>query len=251
MVDKYYRAITHEDYKNRESKKFKDHFHHMSKKITTNDFLPLNENKSKTLHFYGDDEYMSIATGDKSATMWTGGIMLAGLMATFPMDEEWTVMPIIIFSICSFGFLFNAILYFTMPKKEKVYDRKQGRITFSDWFWKKNITMPFKNTEFSYSTGSAEGVGAFMLQIIRPTNYSFVSASLGRDCYESMSVITWYMDRNRPLPPGTAFDHFRQKDFERRKAEGFPPPLYPSQVPTPEATKEQQKERDKYWRDLE
>jgi len=24
MVDKYYRAITHEDYKNRESKKFKD-----------------------------------------------------------------------------------------------------------------------------------------------------------------------------------------------------------------------------------
>jgi hypothetical protein len=51
------------------------------------------------------------------------------------------------------------------------------------------------------------------------------------------------MDKNRPLPPGTAFDQFRQKDFERRKAEGFPPPLYKSTVPTPEVTPEQQTER--------
>ncbi len=35
----------------------------------------------------------------------------------------------------------------------------------------------------------------------------------------------------------------RQQDYERRKAEGFPKPLYPSNIPTPEATKEQQAER--------
>lgn len=35
-------------------------------------------------------------------------------------------------------------------------------------------------------------------------------------------------------PPGTAFDPYRQKDYERRKAEGFPPPLYESKIPTPE-----------------
>ena len=55
------------------------------------------------------------------------------------------------------------------------------------------------------------------------------------------------MDKNRPLPPGEAFDAYREQDFERRKAEGFPKPLYPSNVPTPEATPEQQAERDQHW----
>ncbi|WFO16521.1 hypothetical protein M601_001525 [Cellulophaga baltica 4] len=53
------------------------------------------------------------------------------------------------------------------------------------------------------------------------------------------------MDKNRPLPPGDAFDEYRLQDFERRKAEGFPRPLYPSNIPTPEATPEQQEEREK------
>jgi len=58
-----------------------------------------------------------------------------------------------------------------------------------------------------------------------------------------MTFITWYMDKNRPLPPNKEFDQFRIKDFERRKAEGFPKPLYPGKIKTPEATKEQQAER--------
>ena len=44
------------------------------------------------------------------------------------------------------------------------------------------------------------------------------------------------MDKNRPLPPGELFDPYREADFQRRKAEGFPKPLYPSDIPTPEAT---------------
>jgi len=59
------------------------------------------------------------------------------------------------------------------------------------------------------------------------------------------------MDKNRPLPPGSAFDPYREKDFQRRKSEGFPPPLYKSTVPTPEATPEQQAERENYWKDEE
>ena len=59
------------------------------------------------------------------------------------------------------------------------------------------------------------------------------------------SFMVWYMDKNRPLPPGTAFDAYRQQDFERRKAEGFPPPLYPSIFDTKEATAEQQAQRKK------
>lgn len=51
---------------------------------------------------------------------------------------------------------------------------------------------------------------------------------------QSWSYFVWYMDRNRPLPPGDALDPYRQRDYERRKAEGFPPPLYPSAFETPE-----------------
>ena len=76
---------------------------------------------------------------------------------------------------------------------------------------------------------------------------------LGRevDLFDSWNFYTWYMDRNRPLSPGTKYDKFRQKDFERRKAEGFPPPMYLSHIPIPEATAEQQAEREKYWRDVD
>ena len=60
---------------------------------------------------------------------------------------------------------------------------------------------------------------------------------------EVCSFYTWYMDKNRPLPPGEAFDRYRDKDFERRKTEGFPNPLYPSEIKTSEKTKKQRAER--------
>jgi len=66
---------------------------------------------------------------------------------------------------------------------------------------------------------------------------------------EIWSLYVWYMDKNRPLPPGDAFDEFREKDFERRKADGFPAPLFKSLVPTPEATAEQQLVREAFWKD--
>ena len=69
----------------------------------------------------------------------------------------------------------------------------------------------------------------------------FSLADFEREDY--WNFLVWYMDKNRPLPPGTAFDPYREQDFERRKKLGFPRPLYPSNIPTPEATKEQQNER--------
>ncbi|WP_158250522.1 hypothetical protein [Aquimarina sp. I32.4] len=40
------------------------------------------------------------------------------------------------------------------------------------------------------------------------------------------------MDQNRPLPPGIAFDPYREKDLKCRNAEENPPPLYPSDINT-------------------
>ena len=65
------------------------------------------------------------------------------------------------------------------------------------------------------------------------------------DIYAFWDFVVWYMDKNRPLPPGTAFDPYREADFQRRKAEEFPKPLYKSYIPTPEATRRQQLERER------
>ncbi|WP_282132505.1 hypothetical protein [Cellulophaga baltica] len=168
-------------------------------------------------------------------------------MFLIPSDEEWTLMPIIIFSISCIAFVFFAVYLFTMPKKEQILNRKDGLITFTGFYWQPNVTMAFTNAIFSYSTGGEDATGSFMLQVIRPTKgYTFeLFGAGGGDCYDDISFITWYMDKNRPLPPGDAFDEYRLQDFERRKAEGFPRPLYPSNIPTPEATIGQQKEREK------
>jgi hypothetical protein len=142
------------------------------------------------------------------------------------------------------------IYYFTMPKKEIIFDRMHGTITFPGWLWSKNITMPFDAIKFSYTTGGANMIGAYELQLIRPDKLSttYYFAMGGNDCYQDMSVITWYMDKNRPLPPHKDFDPYREKDFLRRKKAAFQKPLYPSRIPTPEATPEQQAEREKAWK---
>lgn len=46
------------------------------------------------------------------------------------------------------------------------------------------------------------------------------------------SFLVWYMDRNRPLPPGQVFDQYRKEDYTRRKKQGFPKPLYKSKIVT-------------------
>ena len=143
--------------------------------------------------------------------------------------------------------LFFVFYSFTMPKQEAILNRIDGLITFDGFLWQDNITMPFSEVEFCYSTGGEDLQGAFQLQIMRPNKWvTFaISIALGRDCYKEISFITWYMDKNRPLPPGELFDPYREADFQRRKAEGFPKPLYPSDIPTPEATPEQQAERER------
>ena len=143
--------------------------------------------------------------------------------------------------------IFFVVYGFTMPKTEAILNRRDGLITFDGFLWQDNITMPFSEVEFCYSTGGEDLQGAFQLQIMRPNKWVTFAIPIfsGKDCYEGMSFITWYMDKNRPLPPGELFDPYREADFQRRKAEGFPKPLYPSDIPTPEATPEQQAERER------
>src|SRR5690554_660781 len=86
--------------------------------------------------------------------------------------------------------------------------------------------MRFTDIKFGYTSGGPNLIGGYMLQILRPDRFgTFELFTLGcGNCYEDLSFLTWCMDKNRPLPPGKPFDPFREKDFQRRKREKFPPP---------------------------
>ena len=78
------------------------------------------------------------------------------------------------------------------------------------------------------------GAGMATLALLHQNKLTAYSAILESTPLQSWSFIVWYMDKNRPLPPGKVFDPYRQKDYERRKKEGFPKPLYQSWIATPE-----------------
>lgn len=109
-----------------------------------------------------------------------------------------------------------------------------------------------KNTSFTTPNHHSGPVLAFFrnsasfsfrkfIQTLKNFETDWIKMNWHESPMEYWSFYVWYMDKNRPLPPGSAFDPYRKKDFERRKAEGFPPPLYESKIPTPEYVPEEEK----------
>ncbi|WP_282142824.1 hypothetical protein [Cellulophaga baltica] len=251
MAKDLIRAITHENYGKAESG-LQKYYHKVEKVIyhTPREFTKESIEKGGVFNF-ASDEFMTQPDTSNGLPFIVGGISLVMIFALLiPTGEKWTIMPIIFLSVSSVSLIFCIIYYFTKPPKESILNRRDGLVTMEGALYQPNITMRFKNVIFCFSTGGENGLGAYKLEAIRPNNYTFAMFhASGKDCYYDMSFFTWYMDKNRPLPPGSAFDPFRQKDFERRKAEGFPRPLYMSNVPTPEANLEQQKERERFWKE--
>lgn len=147
----------------------------------------------------------------------------------------------------SFFFIIPGILVIAQALTKEdtglVMDRLSGLISFPHGWWFKPVVTYFDDAVVGITTSGR----TLSLKIARPGYLVGYYTLEQTHNVEYWSFMVWYMDRNRPLPPDKVFDQYRQKDFERRKAEGFPPPLYPSDIPTPEATPEQQKEREQYW----
>ena len=131
------------------------------------------------------------------------------------------------------------------PYKELILNREEGTISMPCAFKKENVVISFEEGEgivkFTAGGGAAPDVYLVFLHKNRKKG-GHLSHS---DIYAFWDFVVWYMDKNRPLPPGTAFDPYREADFQRRKAEGFPKPLYKSYIPTLEATRRQQLERER------
>ena len=131
------------------------------------------------------------------------------------------------------------------PYKELILNREEGTISMPRAFKKENVVISFEEgdgiVKFTAGGGAAPDVYLVFLHKNRKKG-GHLSHS---DIYAFWEFVVWYMDKNRPLPPGTAFDLYREADFQRRKAEGFPKPLYKSYIPTLEATRRQQLERER------
>ena len=134
---------------------------------------------------------------------------------------------------------------FIAPYEELILNREEGTISLHKPYKKDNIIIPFEEGDgFLDLTGPS--IGPYYKLKFSFKDKPFEGGTLA-DYYleEFWDFVVWYMDKNRPLPPGTAFDPYREADFQRRKAEGFPKPLYKSYIPTPEATRRQQLERER------
>ncbi|WP_405268041.1 hypothetical protein [Cellulophaga sp. Ld12] len=245
------RAITHENYGKAESGLQK--YYHKVEKIIYHTPMKLTKEEVEKggVFTFSSDEFITSPDTSNGLPFIVGGVSLSSLLALFFLLKEELGTPGTVYvCIAVTALIFSIIYYFTKPPKENILNRRDGLITIEGALYQPNITMRFKDVICCYSTGGENGLGAFRLEVIRPNNYTFAMLNAGdKDCYRDISFFTWYMDKNRPLPPGSAFDPFRKKDFERRKEEGFPRPLYMSNVPTPEATPEQQKERERFWKE--
>ena len=242
----YKRAITHDRYP---SKKWK-YEDRMQGKGVRMMVTPLTQEDLKRNIGYLEinDKYIIQEVHLNDGIFMGGGLFLflslgTLLIAIIKNVLVWDTFGIIYLSITFSGFLFFVVLYFTQPKKESIFNREDGLITIPGFLWSPNVTMRVEDIQFIRTSHRGS---AIMLGMKRPYKiplpYSVVYGSQG--IYDEMlSFYLWYLDRNRPLPPGSAFDPYREEDYARRKAEGFPKPIFMG-IDTPEATEAQQKERE-------
>ena len=95
------------------------------------------------------------------------------------------------------------------------------------WMKGETITFPFCDDAIIPSGG----MDTRSLHLTAPGGRSMLL--MPANMCKELSFLLWYMDRNRPLPPGKRLDPYRTKDYLRRKAEGFPAPLRKAAIRIP------------------
>lgn len=160
-------------------------------------------------------------------------------------DLIFIAIPLVLF-ICNLLKIISDLKY----KKEQIYDRLKGTITFPGVFWKTNITMSFNKVMFMKHNYRNNISFKGMNPIFWGASFHLsVNKHYSRDSSDELTLLIWYMDKNRPLPNITEFKPYFDIDYERRKKENFPPPLYFSFIATREHSKAQLKERQDFWYD--
>ncbi|WP_103867300.1 hypothetical protein [Aquimarina sp. I32.4] len=182
--------------------------------------------------------------------LWLVQLLIMTIIAIFSdksnIDLDLLLYSSPLFIIGTALWIYNLIT----PTKKIVLKRYTGMMTYPSYGFYPHMTLTFTRATVykSLISGPDATIGGYKLAARNPYNTGVGKGNYDlapADPEEWWSYFVWYMDQNRPLPPGKSFDPYRDKDFERRKAAGFPKPLYKSNIPTPEATKEQQAERER------
>ncbi len=188
----------------------------------------------------------------KSNLYWGGVAIAFSIFIMFLAVRDNQYEYILYISPLLLGGLFWIIYGLYAKKNYKIFElnRLLGTVTYPDSYFRKPLKGKFKDLHAVIAvTGNIDGyVDSEYLKFVntfKPRKLTLLYTFYGREPYKDWSFYVWYMDKNRPLPPGTAFDPYREQDFERRKKLGFPRPLYGSNIDTPEATEQQQAERER------
>ena len=181
--------------------------------------------------FAADDEKLVVRHDERKFLIFfmIGGIVFSTFVLIGGVSYDDEAMVGVAFA---FILLFGVILAYLLlvPPQQVVFDRMTGMVTLP----RKHLTpvkLAFKDV-FLYKHS------AYTLSTEANTTLLAIAASSTKEgpCIPGEATQAWwswyvqYMDKNRPLPNGTLLDAYRKKDYERRKAEGFPPPLYESRV---------------------
>lgn len=147
----------------------------------------------------------------------------------------------------SIGTCISLFSFFIREKalpKHYVFDRMNQTVTLPTGLLHKPKTYRF--TELFPVVGSVWSqfgpMGVHLALCVRKGGYGHM-VGIGKPPWKSWSWLVWYMDKNRPLPPGTALDTYREKDRQRRKQEGDPEPLFPMEYKAVEGLKQYNYER--------
>ena len=159
---------------------------------------------------------------------------------------QFVLLSLVLYTISLFMLIYSVNLSFLRQRQMIILDRINGTISLpasEDDFWKKWKTFIFSEC--------FAGGGAFVAYS-KSKKDCFYNEVIIRydDCHKlhfrlsgrlknsklgyAWGFLVWFMDKNRPLPFSTAFDAYRKADYIRRWREGFPKPLYATNVATPE-----------------
>lgn len=239
---KYYRRITHHKYERKIPYEKEDGSTWIRKCIYNEGYYPLDYlDKKKGNSDYTDDKYF-IEDGTKSMK-FEFRIYLVVVVAFFAFlaigkldltDSVWQIVTSIFF------ILILPLSYYSVfhPPYIYIYNRLDGTVSIPRKYGMGYCTIPFNKVK--YGTSSSR-MGSISLTMMLP-KWEFPLRTIGGEPETAISNYVWFMDKNRPLPPGKVFDPYRERDYQCRKAEGFPAPLYESYIKIEEYTSEQMAE---------
>ncbi len=196
--------------------------------------------KADDIEYIEDKTYRGKTDTLNLQWIWLGLIALFFIVMR-PYNGGNGLIPFVVFAVI-LSYIY--ITHYIAPTKHFIANRQTGKLQFPISKKKPQKIVNFNDGDAiikSYYIDNLYTSLFFQTKKDIEPKAAMGLADWNREDY--WSFLVWYMDKNRPLPPGKAFDAYRQRDFERRKAAGFPKPLYPSDIPTPEFTKEQQQIR--------